>query len=100
MYNVYVYVHMIFLDIFFRFPYVCVYVNIRGMELMENGNFRLLAANGNGKRKFVFLGRQTINGNRRLLFQQTCLSMLAAVASVKWRKIAGKSYLLPVTVQT
>jgi hypothetical protein len=24
--------------------------------------------NGNGKRKFVFLGRQTIYGNRRLLF--------------------------------
>ncbi len=28
----------------------------------------------NGKRKFVLLGRQTINGNRRLLFQQTCPS--------------------------
>jgi hypothetical protein len=49
-------------------------------ELTENGNTRLFAANGkrkrqtfvclqkNGKRKFVFLGRQTINGNRRLLF--------------------------------
>ncbi len=31
----------------------------------------LFAANGNGKRKFVFLGRQTINGKRNSLFQQT-----------------------------
>jgi hypothetical protein len=31
-----------------------------------------LLKNGNGKQKFVFLGRQMINGNRRLLFQQTC----------------------------
>jgi hypothetical protein len=42
----------------------------------EAAIFGLFAANGNGKRKFVFLGRQTINGNRRLLFQQTCPSML------------------------
>ncbi len=28
-----------------------------------------------GKQKFVFLCRQTINGNRRLLCQQTCPSM-------------------------
>ncbi len=26
--------------------------------------------------KFVFLSRQMINGNRRLLFQETCPSML------------------------
>jgi hypothetical protein len=45
---------------------------------MENGNFRLFAANGNqtanfsffaanrnGKQKFVFLGRQTIDGNQQ-----------------------------------
>ncbi len=31
----------------------------------------------NGTVPFVFLGRQTINDNRRLLFQQTCLSMSA-----------------------
>jgi hypothetical protein len=48
---------------------------------MENGtngkqNFRLFAEEK--KWKFVFLGRQTINGNGRLLFQQTCLSMGAA----------------------
>jgi hypothetical protein len=62
----------------------------RKTELMKNGNFHwfvcckqkkemanscLFAANGNGKRKFVFLSRQTINGNRRLVFQQTCPSM-------------------------
>ncbi len=29
----------------------------------------------NGKRKFVFLSRQTINGNWQLLCQQTCLSV-------------------------
>jgi hypothetical protein len=56
----------------------------RKTELTENGNFRLFAENGNGKlpfvclkrkRKLVFLGRQMINGNRRVLFQQTCPSM-------------------------
>jgi hypothetical protein len=45
---------------------------------MENGNIRLFAANGNGKRKFVFLGRQPINGNQRLLCQQTCPSMVTS----------------------
>jgi hypothetical protein len=38
----------------------------------ETPNFRMFAANRNEKRKFDFLGRQTINVNRRLLFQQTC----------------------------
>jgi hypothetical protein len=37
---------------------------------MKTENFRLFSANGNVKRKFVFLGRQTINGNRRLLFSK------------------------------
>jgi hypothetical protein len=56
------------------------------IELMDNGNFRLVAANRNGKRpffdckwkqkqKFVFLCWLTLNGNRQLLFQQTCPSM-------------------------
>ncbi len=46
------------------------------MELTENGNGKLpfICCNGNGKWKFVILGRQTINGNRRFLFQQTCPS--------------------------
>ncbi len=44
-------------------------------------NFRLLAANEQGKWKFVFLGLQTINGKRRLLCQQTCPSMLADLLS-------------------
>jgi hypothetical protein len=38
------------------------------------GKLRLFSSNGNGKWKFVFLGQQTINGNRRLLFQQMCPS--------------------------
>jgi hypothetical protein len=38
-------------------------------------NFRLFAANGNGKRKFVFLGRQTINGIGWLLCERKCPSM-------------------------
>jgi hypothetical protein len=62
--------------------------NIRKTELTEKRNFRffckrktetanlrLFAANGMEKRTFVFLGQRTINGNRRLLFQQTCPSM-------------------------
>jgi hypothetical protein len=36
----------------------------------ETANFRLFATKGNGKRKFVFIGQQTINSNRRLLLQQ------------------------------
>ncbi len=35
----------------------------------------LFTVNGKGKRTFVFLGRQTRNGNRGLLCQQTCPSM-------------------------
>jgi hypothetical protein len=42
----------------------------------ETTNFHLFAANGNGKRKFVFIGWQMINSNQGLLFQQTCPSML------------------------
>jgi hypothetical protein len=44
----------------------------------ETANFCLFAKNGNGKREFIFLGHQTINGNgnQQLLFQQTCPSML------------------------
>jgi hypothetical protein len=44
----------------------------RKTELKEKGNFRLFAGDRNGKRKFFFLDRQTINGNRLLLCQQTC----------------------------
>jgi hypothetical protein len=40
-----------------QLPYVCC------EQKMEIANFRLFAANGNGKRKFVLLGRPTINGN-------------------------------------
>jgi hypothetical protein len=46
---------------------------------IETANVRLFAANGNGKRKFVTLGQHTINGNQRLLFKQTCPSMLGTI---------------------
>ncbi len=60
------------------------------MELKENGNIYLFAANGKRKRQtsncilpvvkrkqmFVFLGRQTINGNQHVLFHQMCTSMV------------------------
>jgi hypothetical protein len=48
-----------------QLPYVCC------KQKTETANFRLFDAKGNGKQKIVFLGRQTINANRRLLFQQT-----------------------------
>ncbi len=43
---------------------IYIYIYVRNTELMENGSFRLFAANGNGKRKFDFHDRKTINGNR------------------------------------
>jgi hypothetical protein len=74
----------------------------RKTELTEIGNFRLFyangkrkqqtknkfAANGNGKRTFVFLGRQTINGKQHLLFQQKCPSMhMVNVYNTYWHLI-------------
>jgi hypothetical protein len=53
-------------------------------------SFPYVAANGNGKQKFVFLDRQTINCNRLLLFQQTCPSMLCTNFSV-----AGRPWIHP-----
>ncbi len=57
-------------------------------ELIPNSNFRLFAVSRKQKRKtsvfcckkkhktkVVFLGRQTINGDRQLLFQQMCPTM-------------------------
>jgi hypothetical protein len=49
----------------------------------EMENFRLFTANRNRKQTFDFLGRQTINGNRRLLFWQTCLSIVICYRSKK-----------------
>ncbi len=45
------------------------------MYLQKTATSLSFSANGNGKRKFVFLGRQTRNGSQRLLHQQTCPSM-------------------------
>ncbi len=53
---------------------------------------------GNGKRKFVFFGRQTVKGNRRLPSQQTCPSMLVQQLFIQWwthyfYKVAGLLYI-------
>ncbi len=49
-----------------QLPFVCC------KRKTETANFCLFAANGNGKWKFVFYGQWTINGYRRLPFQQKC----------------------------
>ncbi len=70
----------------YKYKHEFIHTFTRETELTENGNFRLFAAigklkrqtsvcllqteTGNGKRKFVFLGLLTINGNRRLCFSQ------------------------------
>ncbi len=60
----------------------------------ETANFRLFAAKGNGKRTFIFLGQQTINGNRRLLLQQTCPSMFKQMESTSLNR-AGFRTIIP-----
>jgi hypothetical protein len=79
---------------------IYVYLHLWKTGLTEKSNFRLLAANGKQKRhtsvfvlcrrktKFVFLGWQTINGNRRLLFQQTCPSMIKNIPMI----LMGSTY--------
>ncbi len=63
-----------------------VHTNKRKKELTENRNLHFLQQIKNRndklpffaakwKRKYVFLGQQTINGNQQLLFKQTCPSM-------------------------
>jgi hypothetical protein len=60
-------------------------VRLVRLARLNTVGFRLFAANekrkrhfclfsANGKRKFVFLGRQTTKGTRRLPFQQMCPS--------------------------
>jgi hypothetical protein len=72
----------------FKYAAVIIYIYIY-TYITENSTFRCLLQNGNGngtlqfvfcnrKTEFVFLGRRTINGNGRLLFQQTCPSMLSS----------------------
>ncbi len=46
---------------------------------MENGNGKPRFVCCKWKQTFVFLGRQMINGNRRLLFQHMCPSMENAI---------------------
>jgi hypothetical protein len=79
---------------------------VRKTELTENSNFHLfaaitenrngkLAANRNGTRKFVFLGWQTVNGNRRLLFQPTCSTMLNIHIKFNSQTVARLKKLFP-----
>ncbi len=62
----------------FRFPfetagslYIYVYIYI-DIYIYICHRFNTYIYTENGKRKIFFLGRQTMNGNRRLLFQQMC----------------------------
>jgi hypothetical protein len=45
-------------------------------RLLDPSPLHFCLISENGKRKFVFLCQQIINGTGRLLFQQTCQSML------------------------
>jgi hypothetical protein len=53
---------------------ICIYYGKR--NLRKTSVCLLQTENGNGNQKYIIFGRQTINGDRQLLFQQTCpLSM-------------------------
>ncbi len=62
--HIYIYISML------PFQYICMYGKTK---LTERGNFHL----------FVFLDRQTINGNGRLLFQQMWPSMVIYVVGAR-----------------
>ncbi len=70
-------IYILYTDIYI-YIYICIHIYVN----TENGHFRLFAANGNGKWNYVFIGRQEINGNRRLLFQPTCPSIRIFVTYV------------------
>jgi hypothetical protein len=65
-------------------------------------NFRLFAADGNEKWNFVFLGWQIIKGNRRLMFQQKCLSLARPhpnkACSIAFKVYKPKSYFLIILI--
>ncbi len=68
---IYIYIHIINTNIY-TVPF---YVNIYTRKTATSVSL-LQTENENGKQKFVFLGQQTINGNRRLLFQHTVRALL------------------------
>ncbi len=75
----------------FRDIYIYIYGK-RNFRKAEMANFRLFSVSG--KRKFVFFGRQTTKGNRRLTSQETCSSMLVTQLFIQWwthyfYKVAG-----------
>ncbi len=51
---IYIYTHSVPFSVYI---YISTYIHT--YTVLKNGNFPLFAANGNGKRKFVFLGQQT-----------------------------------------
>ncbi len=55
--------------------YIYIYINI--YICCRFNRYTYIRKTGNGS--LFSLGRQTINGNRRLLFQQTCLSVAVTV---------------------
>ncbi len=68
----------LFAAVVWKFSFICC------RRKMETANFRLSAANRNGKRKFVVLGRQTI-----AVIDDFCFSKRARPQERTWRK--GKS---------
>ncbi len=77
--------YSMYIHLYIPFPYI-----IWKTELTENANFLLFGANGNKKWKFIFLGRETINSNQWLLFQQICPSMAIGLKHVKSAVFASK----------
>jgi hypothetical protein len=70
----FVYLYCTYVYVYVYICITCIYSSVVRIYT-ENGNFRLFAAIRKGKQKFVFLGQQMINRNRRMLCQQTCPSM-------------------------
>ncbi len=55
--------------------YIDIFVYISTVYVCCRFNIYIFTENRNRKLKFAFLSRQTINGNRSLLFQQRCPSL-------------------------
>jgi hypothetical protein len=68
-----------------QLPFVCC------KRKTEAENLPFFDANGNGNRKFVFIGLETVNGNRRLLFQQTYPTMYVYIYAAVSKKNGSPS---------
>ncbi len=74
MYIIYIYIY-----IYNIYMFIYIYGK-RNLREMATSVCLRKGKNGNCKLPFVFLSRQTINGNRLVLFQQTCPSIFFRVA--------------------